>query len=165
MILNWMMTLYAIISLITFLFRVTGHLSATCLMRNFLISSALVLLVKPREEVIQRKDREIADLKSCLEKLERDFTKDVGLRGYVLELDSVATVKVEELVWVGAAMKLDDRLASLDIDMDMELFPYTLTVVAEIGEGILCMLAKLEFGTVWTVGRGGLGGLLEQYDW
>ncbi|GJV94815.1 hypothetical protein Tco_1546392 [Tanacetum coccineum] len=27
-------------------------------------------------------------------------------------------------------MKLDERLSSLDIDMDMELFPYTLTVVA-----------------------------------
>ncbi|GKA19366.1 hypothetical protein Tco_0699281 [Tanacetum coccineum] len=36
------------------------------------------------EEVIHRKDKEIVDLKSCLEKLERDSTKDVGLRGRVL---------------------------------------------------------------------------------
>ncbi|GKB32871.1 hypothetical protein Tco_0872272 [Tanacetum coccineum] len=40
-------------------------------------------------------------------------------------------------------MKLDERLASLDIDLDMELFPYTLTVVASrLGKAISLEIEK-----------------------
>ncbi|GJV94816.1 hypothetical protein Tco_1546393 [Tanacetum coccineum] len=64
-------------------------------------------------ELWLRKDREIVDLKSRLEKLERDPMKDVGLRGNVLKLDFVATVKVEELVGLGAKnVKLIGQVSS-----------------------------------------------------
>ncbi|GJW82848.1 ribonuclease H-like domain, reverse transcriptase, RNA-dependent DNA polymerase [Tanacetum coccineum] len=57
---------------------------------------------KLREEVVQGKDMEIADLRSRLEKLEGDATEVVRLRGRVSQLEAATTARVEELVGLGA---------------------------------------------------------------
>ncbi|GKG58028.1 hypothetical protein Tco_0589639, partial [Tanacetum coccineum] len=55
-----------------------------------------------KEEEVQRKDKEITDLKSRLEDLEGDHVEVIRLRDQVYDLETMAAVMVSEVADIGA---------------------------------------------------------------
>ncbi|GKB24060.1 hypothetical protein Tco_0863461, partial [Tanacetum coccineum] len=90
-------------------------------------------------EIVQQRGSEIVALKAKVGEVESVIAEVNGLRGRISELEAAAIAKSEEVAGLSDAeaqrfkersAELDARIMELNHDMDAELYPHMLTVVA-----------------------------------
>nr|GEV78662.1 hypothetical protein [Tanacetum cinerariifolium] len=109
--------------------------------------ASICAVYSEREEVVQGKDKEIAELRAHLEKLKRFATEVFRLRGRVSELETATAVRVEKLAGLEAKnVELTGQFSDLEILRDelKELESMYLAVVKDLEDIPFLLLEDLE---------------------